>query len=466
MLRRTLGDEHADIRWNEIDGEQSSVVVQNKSKYGTFINDYRIDAGGSQVLFEGDVISFGSMLRNSMTRCILRSGFIFRSFTTPSIGLFAEYDLISGISITWRATVMRAVERETCLFVAVKMLHYQGSDREIDSVLPAWKHTDILASLKHPNICSFKKMFKQRNGGRCNLGLIKELEEGKDVRAYMRKPRSLSEDIAQHFAYQLCDAFAFCHSKNFAHRNLTPQNILLTLDEPPQIKITDFGLEIPVTDRVCLFDSQRLSCLAPELVTQDGIAAHGNLVDAWSIGAIVFHMLTNASPFDDGTRHADIDTWNANIEERIHTGQICWSVLREKELSPNAEDFIRRFLETDPADRMTCEVALVHPWLLTYRVIYDHCDFPDYQPPSARCNREVVQRDLSMMSADSLSDSDASGSHGANVSAPIQRRIDEDKEVADVGLSPDLIANFERLTNQSANEEVAPVNVNENEKCR
>ncbi len=127
------------------------------------------------------------------------------------------------------------------------------------------------------------------------------------------------------------------------------------------------------------------------------------------------------------------------------------------------------FLKTNPAERMTCESALAHPWLTSYDVKYDHSNFPGYQPPSARCNREDVQ-DLSMMSADSFTDFDASVTQGSNVSAPIQRRsqvlharIDDNKEVADVGLSPDMIANFERSRNQpaNANEEV---NVNGNGK--
>ncbi|KAF9019093.1 hypothetical protein BDZ89DRAFT_1164841 [Hymenopellis radicata] len=155
------------------------------------------------------------------------------------------------------------------------------------------------------------------------------------------------------------------------------------------------------------------SYLAPEVVSQNGITGYGDVVDAWSIGVIVFCMLSNSSPFDDSAGPA-------NIRERIRPRQIRWSVLRKGNLSVNVENCIYR---------------------LSYNVIYDHSDFPDYL----------------------LRDIDASEPQGANVSAPIQRRsqviharIDDNKEVADVGLSPGLIANFERLTNQSANEEVAP----------
>ncbi|KAF9023946.1 Pkinase-domain-containing protein [Hymenopellis radicata] len=460
-----VSNEHAEIRWDGIDGDQSCVVVRDKSSNGTFINSVKIGKGQSSVLYEGNEIAFGNVSPQA-PESMEDYRFIFRSLTnsTPKTGLHAEYDLVRELGKGAFATVMRAVERETGLFVAVKMIHAKNLGREEADQRETQldREIAIIASLKHPNICGFKKMFKQPDGGR---NLVIELVEGGDLLDYILARQGLGEDIAQHFTYQMCDALAFCHSKNIAHRDLKPENILLTLHNPPQVKIADFGLA-KVADSATMLRTMcgTPSYLAPEVVTQNGITGYGNVVDAWSIGVIVFCMLTNSSPFDDSAGPAD-------IRERIRTRQICWSVLRERNLTVNAENFIYRFLKTNPAERMTCEVALVHPWLMSYNVIYDHSDFPDYQPPSARCNREVVPRDLSMMTADSFSDIDASGSQGANVSAPIQRRsqimhsrIDDNKEVPDVGLSPDLIANFERLTNQSANEEVAPVNVNGNGK--
>ncbi len=87
------------------------------------------------------------------------------------------------------------------------------------------------------------------------------------------------------------------------------------------------------------------SYLAPEVVAQNGITGYGNVVDAWSIGVIVFCMyvlmfdllvhyphaltrLTNCSPFDDSTGPAD-------LRERIRTRVVIWSVLRARGLSKN-----------------------------------------------------------------------------------------------------------------------------------
>lgn len=69
-----------------------------------------------------------------------------------------------------------------------------------------------------------------------------ELIEGGDLLDYILKKEGLDEEYAQYITYQLCDALAYIHGQGVAHRDLKPENVLLTKDDPPVVKVADFGL--------------------------------------------------------------------------------------------------------------------------------------------------------------------------------------------------------------------------------
>jgi serine/threonine/tyrosine protein kinase RAD53 len=83
---------------------------------------------------------------------------------------------------------------------------------------------------------------------------------------------------------------SYIHSKGITHRDLKPENVLLTRDNPPLIKVADFGLA-KVVDSLTMLRTMcgTPSYLAPEVVT-DAPDGYDNLVDSWSVGVIVFSM--------------------------------------------------------------------------------------------------------------------------------------------------------------------------------
>lgn len=112
------------------------------------------------------------------------------------------------------------------------------------------------------------------------------------------------------------------------------------------------------------------SYLAPEVV-QNNEGGYGNVVDSWSVGVIVFSMLTVSSPF---VENEDLD-----IRMRIETRTTEWSLLTSRGFSIEgkriryqlcilltvapAEDFLRKLLDPNPTTRMTAADSLFHPWL-------------------------------------------------------------------------------------------------------
>jgi len=98
------------------------------------------------------------------------------------------------------------------------------------------------------------------------------------------------------------------------------------------------------------------SYLAPEVVLQSNREGYDHLVDSWSVGVIVFSMLTTASPFIEDENQRDLRT-------RIAERQVDWSALKMHNVSDAGQHFIHRLLDTRPTHRMSLSDARNHPWL-------------------------------------------------------------------------------------------------------
>jgi serine/threonine/tyrosine protein kinase RAD53 len=148
------------------------------------------------------------------------------------------------------------------------------------------------------------------------------------------------EQTGAEIARQMCLAVAYLHSQGVCHRDLSqfldylscsaqrtaePDNVLMTNGDSPIIKISDFGLAKMVDAQTFLrtacgtptylgrrpLDSNvRLIILAaPEVVLQSGSSGYSFAVDAWSVGVIIYAILSNASPFDEDSQE--------NLAERM-----------------------------------------------------------------------------------------------------------------------------------------------------
>ena len=107
-----------------------------------------------------------------------------------------------------------------------------------------------------------------------------------------------------HSLCQLCRGLANIHDKNVVHRDIKPQNVLLT--EDGSVKIADFGLSKRMkggrngrTHTHC----GTLEYLAPEVVTKSG---HGIGVDFWALGVLIYEMAIGQGPFDTKTRRRSV----------------------------------------------------------------------------------------------------------------------------------------------------------------
>jgi carbon catabolite-derepressing protein kinase len=182
----------------------------------------------------------------------------------------------------------------------------------------------------------------------------------------------MEEPKARKYFQQIMSGIAYSHRLNIAHRDIKPENILL--DHRGDVKITDFGLSNALADGEFL----KTSCgspnyAAPEIVS--GKYYTGPDVDIWSLGVVLFVLLTAQLPFevDHGvdSREQVRNLTNKITEGRFH----CPSYL-----SHDARNLVNRLLVVDPFKRATVDEIFNHPWftvnLPPYLRAYPHAPGP------------------------------------------------------------------------------------------
>ncbi|KAH9972479.1 kinase-like domain-containing protein [Lactifluus volemus] len=378
--------QHCRIIWDGREDRQSQVVVHDSSSNGTWINGARVPKGQSRILRDGNEIAFGSPVPQQNSVEDYR--YIYRHLASHELtGIHAHYDMAHELGRGTFATVMKAMSRETGEWFAVKIIHGNkvrpttsptsaaaaaaaangdgndvvvrgGSNNNNHHQLQSFgREISILETLDHPNICRLRETFEPE-GRENDFYLVLELVEGGDLLDYILANDGLDEPTSQHITRQMCDALSYIHAKGITHRDLKPENVLLTRDDPPNVKVADFGLA-KVVDSLTMLRTMcgTPSYLAPEVVNQGKPnRGYDQLVDSWSVGVIVFSMLTNTGPFIEDENEPD-------FRRRIALRYIDWRALRLKGVSASAQHFIRRLLDANPATRMTLTDALRHPWL-------------------------------------------------------------------------------------------------------
>jgi serine/threonine protein kinase len=210
----------------------------------------------------------------------------------------------------------------------------------------------ILRRVNHPNVVQLIEILESPR----NYYIILEAVLGGDLcDAIMERKEGLPENQAKRYFLQLLSGIGACHSIGVAHRDLKPENLLLTPDK--LIKISDFGLSrlhseshgsaIPQEYAQTLTGT--LAYVAPEVLLgkYDAFKA-----DLWSLGCILYVMVTCRFPFGSATEK--------ELEDRIKKGAI---VPVPDFVSPEARDLIGKLIAVDPDKRVPLQEIPFHPWI-------------------------------------------------------------------------------------------------------
>ncbi|OAQ96847.1 hypothetical protein LLEC1_03716 [Akanthomyces lecanii] len=206
----------------------------------------------------------------------------------------------------------------------------------------------ILKLIEHPNIMKLYDIWENRS----EIYLILEYIDQGDLFTFINTKGRLSEQVAIFFFRQMISAIAYCHSFNICHRDLKPENILITADL--QIKIADFGMaalhQTATHQLATACGSPHYA--APELLKNRQY--RGDKADIWSMGVILYAMLSATLPFDD----PDLRVMMGKTKKGVYE--------MPKHVSPEAEDLIRRMLQVNPERRINLHEIWKHPLVQKY----------------------------------------------------------------------------------------------------
>jgi len=250
--------------------------------------------------------------------------------------------------------VHRGEKRAVKVIDVKKFLQFQ-SKRE--SQLSLSSEAELLTSLHHPGIVRFYEWFQTD----VHLYVIMELMEGGDLLQSILEDGHFAELQARQLFGQVCEAVRYLHSKNVVHRDLKPENILLTsrVREETRPKIADFGLARKnFESKDCKTFCGTPHYFAPEVIStfterETGHSTgYGKTVDMWSLGVILYVLLSGVPPFEED-----------GLYEQILDGRYEFDVREWTTVSPEAKQLVRGLMTVNPKERLTIQQAFEIRWL-------------------------------------------------------------------------------------------------------
>ncbi|XP_062974164.1 MAP/microtubule affinity-regulating kinase 3 isoform X5 [Elgaria multicarinata webbii] len=223
-------------------------------------------------------------------------------------------------------------------FAKVKLARHILTGREL------FREVRIMKILNHPNIVKLFEVIETEK----TLYLIMEYASGGEVFDYLVAHGRMKEKEARAKFRQIVSAVQYCHQKHIVHRDLKAENLLLDADM--NIKIADFGFsnEFTVGNKLDTFCGSP-PYAAPELF--QGKKYDGPEVDVWSLGVILYTLVSGSLPFDGQNLK--------ELRERVLRGKYRIPFY----MSTDCENLLKRFLVLNPTKRGTLEQIMKDRWI-------------------------------------------------------------------------------------------------------
>jgi len=251
---------------------------------------------------------------------------------------------------------------------AMKCFDKERISKSAHSLKQVEKEINALRLCNHPNVVQFHEVLEVEN----TVYLIMEYVPHGELFDYIKSRGRLSEPEAVYLAKQVVSALDYCHRCGIVHRDIKPENVLI--DDLNNIKIVDFGLatfylssdysgaesaplpspeEIDHKPEADNFKQLQTQCGSPHYAAPEvllGLGYHGPSADIWSLGVMLYAMVTGSLPFTARTI--------PQLVQKIVSGVYRFAPF----MSRNAKHLIGSMLRVNPRDRITMREILEHPW--------------------------------------------------------------------------------------------------------
>lgn len=278
------------------------------------------------------------------------------------------------------ATVYKGRNRETGQLVALKEINL---DSEEGTPSTAIREISLMKELKHENIVTLYDVIHTEN----KLNLVFEFMD-KDLKKYMEVngvKGALDLGQVKAFMFQLLKGVMFCHDNRVLHRDLKPQNLLIS--SKGVLKLADFGLARAFGIPVNTFSNEVVTLWyrAPDVLM--GSKTYSTSIDMWSAGCIMAEMITGRPLFPGQSNDDQLQrifkfmgtpneqTWpgvsslpNYNPNFFVFPAQDLRQIIPQ--LDHVGHDLLAQLLQMRPEVRITARDALQHPWFAEYNHLY------------------------------------------------------------------------------------------------
>ncbi|VDI29426.1 cyclin-dependent kinase-like 2 isoform X12 [Mytilus galloprovincialis] len=267
--------------------------------------------------------------------------------------------------------VLKCRHKETGQLVAIKKFLESEDDKMVKKI--ALREVRMLKQLRHDHLVNLIEVFRRKK----RLYLVFEFVDHTVLDELEKCPNGLDENTVRRILWQVLKGVEFCHVHNIIHRDVKPENILVS--KSGVVKLCDFGFARTLaqpgesyTDYVATRWYR-----APELLVGD--TKYGKAVDIWAIGCLLSEMLTGEPLFPGDSdidqlyhivkcfgnltaRHKEVFLRNP-LFVGMRIPEVKETVPLEKKfnrISSNALDLMKQSLRLDPDDRPTCTQLLKH----------------------------------------------------------------------------------------------------------
>ncbi|XP_034712396.1 serine/threonine-protein kinase MARK2 isoform X9 [Etheostoma cragini] len=314
--------------------------------------------------------------RSSMPRC-RNSVATTTTDDQPHIG---NYRLLKTIGKGNFAKVKLARHVLTGKEVAVKII--DKTQLNSSSLQKLFREVRIMKMLNHPNIVKLFEVIETEK----TLYLVMEYASGGEVFDYLVAHGRMKEKEARAKFRQIVSAVQYCHQKCIVHRDLKAENLLLDADM--NIKIADFGFsnEFTLGNKLDTFCGSP-PYAAPELF--QGKKYDGPEVDVWSLGVILYTLVSGSLPFDGQNLK--------ELRERVLRGKYRIPFY----MSTDCENLLKKFLILNPSKRGSLEQQIMRDrWMNVGHEDEELKPYiepqPDYKDPR-RTGRNGTARKIDIM---------------------------------------------------------------------
>ncbi|HEY1647650.1 MAG TPA: serine/threonine-protein kinase [Terracidiphilus sp.] len=287
------------------------------------------------------------------------------------------YRIDAPVARSGMASIFRATDTRDNRVVALKIPH---PDMEADPILFDRFHREagIGEKLNHPKIM---RVF----GGekRSRIYMVMEWCDGRLLRKILDEQSPLPQERAIRIALGVLDALEYIHANGVVHRDLKPENIMV--DENDNIKLIDFGIASDASARRLTYANFTATLGTPNYISPEQVKGKrgDGRTDIYSIGVILYEMLTGKLPFSGPTPMAAMNDrlLNHPVPPRV----------ANPALSPQLQEVLYRALERDPKNRYAAAREFAHDLEHLDQVgVEDRPEITDWQKRKSHLSRKIL----------------------------------------------------------------------------